>query len=80
MQRVPDDAAAEARRHCAAVLDSAAQMHLRADVALQAMTTTYCSGSRSMGMQPHRTSAGSHEWPLATGDQPAVSAMCPPAP
>jgi hypothetical protein len=74
-----DEVASEARRHCAAVRDSAAQMHLRSDVAMQAMTTVYYSGSGSMRV-PRRTSAGSHDWPWATGEQPAVSAMCPPAP
>jgi hypothetical protein len=41
------DTEVEAQRHCTTVLDLAAQMHLRSDVALQSMTATYYSGSGS---------------------------------
>jgi hypothetical protein len=74
-----EDAEEEARGHCATMLDLTAQMHLRSDVALQAMTTVYYSGTGSM-RRPHRTSAGSHDWPWATGEQPAIAAVCPATP
>jgi hypothetical protein len=75
-----DEAASEARRHCTAMLDLAAQMHLRSEVAMHAMTTTYYSGSGSMGMVPRQTSAGHHDWPWAAREQPEISAMCPSSP
>jgi hypothetical protein len=74
------DAEAEARRHCATVLDLTAQMHLRSDIALQPMTTTYYSGSGSMGGVPHQTSAASHGWPWPAGEQPTIVELCASAP
>lgn len=74
------DGEAEARRHCAAVLELAAQMHLRSGVVMRALRTTYYSGSGSMGMVPRQTSAGLHDWPWAVGEQPVAVPVCAAAP
>lgn len=75
-----EDAASEARRHCTAMLELTAQMHVRADVAMHAMTTTHYSGSGSMGRVRHRTSPGHHDWPWAADEQPAAVPTCPSRP
>jgi hypothetical protein len=75
-----EEAASEARRHCAAMLDLTAQMHVRSDVAMYAMSTTYYSGSGSMGRVRHRTSTGHHDWPWAASEQPAAVPTCPSSP